>query len=127
MSDTAEQNAEETARQEEIAGLLPALSALDKTAAELEQQAAAGKEVTAGQIAAYETQAAHARHLVNAAGASTSEITAAEQEHRSDGERGFTTRALDHATHTRHFEPTPAADTGSDKDRKRDDEMEISL
>jgi hypothetical protein len=128
MSDTAEQSAaEETARQAEIAGLLPVLSSLDKTAAGLEQQAAAGKEVTAGQIAAYETEAAHARHLVNAAGVSTSEITDAEQEHRSDGDRGFTARALDHATHTRHFEPIPAADAGSDKDRERDDEQEIDL
>ncbi|MCX4885995.1 hypothetical protein [Streptomyces sp. NBC_00847] len=125
MSDTAEQNTEETARQEEIAGLLPALSSLDKTAAELEQQAAAGK-VTAGQIAVYETEAAHVRHLVNAAGVNTSEITDAEQEHRSVGDRGFTSRALDHATHPRHFEPTPD-DAGSDKDRERDDEMEIEL
>ncbi|MFF0142665.1 hypothetical protein ACFYRN_40310 [Streptomyces sp. NPDC005227] len=125
MSDTAEQSAEETTRQAEITGLLPVLSQLDKTAAALEQQAAAGK-VTAGQIAAYETEAAHARHLVNAAGVSTREITDAEQEHRSDGDRGFTARALDHATHTRHFEPTPD-DAGSTKDRDVEEEMEISL
>lgn len=127
MSDTTEQSAEEIARQAEITGLLPVLSQLDKTAAELEQLAAAGKEVTTGQIAAYETEAAHARHLVNAAGASTREITDAEQEHRSDGDRGFTGRALDHATHTRHFEPTPAADASSDKDRDIEEELEISL
>lgn len=125
MSDTPDQNPEETARQAEIAGLLPALSSLDKTATELEQQAAAGK-LTAGQIAVYETETAHARHLLNAAGVSTSEITDAEREHRSVGDRGFTSRALDHATHPRRFEPTPSA-TGSDKDRERDDEMEINL
>lgn len=124
MSETAEQSAEDLARQEEIAGLLPILASLDKAAAELEQNAAAGKEVNARQIAAYETQAAHARHLVNAAGASTSEITDAEHEHRSDGDRGFTARALDHATHTRHFEPAPAADAATEHDI---DDEEISL
>ncbi|MGP3691173.1 hypothetical protein ACTVZO_42005 [Streptomyces sp. IBSNAI002] len=119
MTDTAERTPDESARQTEITGLLPVLSQLDKTAAELEQLAAAGKDVTSGQIAAYEMQAAHARHLVNAAGVSTQEITAAEQEHRSDGDPGFTGRALDHATHTQHFQPTlstPAPDREHEQD-----------
>ncbi|WP_327299924.1 hypothetical protein [Streptomyces sp. NBC_01197] len=125
MSDTTEPDAKELAHQEEISGLMPVLSALDKTGRELDQQVSAGREVTAGQIAVYETQAAHARHLVSAAGASTREITEAEREHRGDGDRGFTGRGLDHATHTRHFEPLPAADKAS-TDRDIDEE-EIAL
>lgn len=125
MSDTAEQSAEETDRQVEITGLLPVLSQLDKTAAEIEQLAAAGEEVTPGQIATYETEAAHARHLVSTAGASTQEITEAERENRSGDDRGYTERALDHATHTRHFEPTPPP-AGNDE-RDVEDEEEISL
>lgn len=119
MNDTAEHKPEETVRQTEITGLLPVLSQLDKTAAELEQLAAAGKEVTAGQIAAYEMEAAHARHLVNAAGASAQEITGAEQQHRNDGDPGFTGRALDHATHPRHFQPAPSTPT-PDRDHEQD-------
>ncbi|MBT2469346.1 hypothetical protein J7E97_16045 [Streptomyces sp. ISL-66] len=122
MSDTAEQKPEEDVRQTEITGLLPVLSQLDKTAAELEQLTVAGKEVTTGQIAAYEMEAAHARHLVNAAGVTTQEITDAEQQHRSDGNPGFTGRALDHATHTRHFQPTPSNPT---PDREHEQDIDL--
>lgn len=126
MSDTVERTEQgaEQARQSEITGLLPVLSQLDETAAALERQAAAGKEVTANQIAAYQTEAAHARHLMTSSGASTQEITAAEQEHRGDGASGFTVRALDHAMHTRHFEPTPDPSDGKDRNIE---EVEISL
>ncbi|NMI63146.1 hypothetical protein [Streptomyces sp. RLA2-12] len=126
MSDTKTEDPAEREHEQEIAGLLPTLAQLDRTATELEQKTAAGQEVTAADISAYQQQAAHAQHLVQDAAADAKEISAAEKEHRGDGERGFATRALDHANHPRHFEPTPA-DAGSDKDRERDDEQEIDL
>lgn len=105
MSDTTEQDPKVLAHQEEVAGLLPALAQLDATASELEQKSAAGQEVTAAQISTYEQQAAHARHLVDAAGATAKEVADAEKEHRGDGDKGFAARGLDHATHIRSFEP----------------------
>lgn len=125
MSDTTTPTPEDRAREEEVTALLPALAALDKTAAQLEAQTASGKEVTVGEIATYETQAAHVRHLVGAASVSTSEITAAEAEHRSDGQRGFASRGLDHATHTRHFEPSPAADASTDQEQEVEEEISL--
>lgn len=126
MSDTKTEDPTEREHEQEIAGLLPALAQLDRTATDLEQKTAAGQEVTAADISAYRHQAAHAQHLVQDAAADAKELSAAEKEHRGDGERGFAARALDHANHPRHFEPTPAeADSG--KDRERDDEQEIDL
>lgn len=113
-------------REHEIARLLPALAQLDRTASELEQKTAAGQEVTAADISTYQNQAAHTQHLVQEAAADANEVSAAEKEHCGDGERGFATRALDHANHPRHFEPTPG-DAGSDKEPERDDEQEIDL
>ncbi|MFF0430311.1 hypothetical protein ACFYUJ_38865 [Streptomyces sp. NPDC004520] len=109
---------------QEVSALLPALASLDQTAADLEQAAVSGREVSAGEVAAYENQAAHVRHLVTAAGANSREIAAAEAQHRSTGARGYTARGLDHATHTRHFEPTPTARTSR---TDREVEEEISL
>ncbi|MEU5143724.1 hypothetical protein [Streptomyces sp. NPDC021139] len=111
--------------EEEVTALLPALAALDKTATQLEAQTASGKEVTVGEVATYETQAAHVRHLVDAASVSTREITSAEAEHQSDGERGFASRGLDHATHTRHFEPSPAADASTDQEQEVEEEINL--
>ncbi|MFG3207910.1 hypothetical protein [Streptomyces sp. NPDC048192] len=126
MSSTdTEQDPKALAHQEEVAALLPALAQLDRAASELEQKTAAGEQVTAADVHAYEQQAAHARHLVHAAGATSREVTDAEKEHRGDGDRGFAARGLDHATHTRSYEPTPA-DSDS-KDRDRDDDEEIDL
>ena len=123
MSDT--QTEDTTAHQEEVAGLLPALAQLDRTAAELEEKAATG-QVTAADVSTYERQAAHARHLVDATGATHREVAEAEKEHRGDGAQGFAARALDHATHPRTFEPAaPPADSAQDRDR--DDEEDIDL
>ncbi|WP_431776280.1 hypothetical protein [Streptomyces cucumeris] len=119
MSDT------KTEAQSHVGGLLPALAQLDQIATELQAKTAAGAEVTAADVSTYEQQAAHARHLVDAAGADSGEITEAEKEHRGDGDKGFATRGLDHATHPRVFEPTqPAADSSRDRD---DDDEEIDL
>uniref|UniRef100_A0AAU3H785 Uncharacterized protein n=1 Tax=Streptomyces sp. NBC_01401 TaxID=2903854 RepID=A0AAU3H785_9ACTN len=68
MSDTQTED-QERAHQEEVAGLLPALAQLDRTAAELEEKALSGQEVTAADVSAYEQQATHARPLVGAADA----------------------------------------------------------
>ncbi|MGW6605145.1 hypothetical protein [Streptomyces sp. NPDC055036] len=126
MSTTeTEQDPKDLAHQQEVAGLLPVLAQLDATASELEQKSAAGKEVTAADVGAYEQQAAHARHLVGAAGATPKEVADAEKDHRGDGAKGFAARGLDYATHIRSFEPSQAAD--SNKDRDRDDDEEIDL
>ncbi|MGW1043654.1 hypothetical protein [Streptomyces sp. NPDC002547] len=125
MSSTDTEQDPTAAHQEEVAALLPALAQLDTTASELEQKTAAGEKVTAADVSAYERQAAHARHLVHAAGATSHEVTDAEKEHRGDGDKGFAARGLDHATHTRSYEPTPA-DSDS-KSRDRDDDEEIDL
>ncbi|MFD5236041.1 hypothetical protein [Streptomyces tendae] len=124
MSDT--QTEDQERHQEEVAGLLPALAQLDRTAAELEEKAKSGQEVTPADVSAYEQQAAHARHLVDAAGADHREVAEAEKEHRGDGDKGFATRALDHAAHPRSFEPTPPP-TDNGQDRDRDDDEEIDL
>lgn len=127
MSTTeTEQDPKALAHEQEVAGLLPALAQLDATASELEQKSAAGKEVTAADVSAYEQQAAHARHLVDTAGATAKEVADAEKEHRGDGDKGFAARGLDHATHTRSFEPSEAAADGG-KERARDDEDDIDL
>ncbi|MFE7394706.1 hypothetical protein [Streptomyces sp. NPDC057582] len=124
MSTTeTEQDPKATEHEQEVAGLLPALAQLDRTAAELEEKTASGQEVTAADVSAYEQQAAHARHLVDAAGADHREVVEAEKEHRGDGDKGFTARGLDHAAHTRSFEPTqPAADSGKERD---DEEIDL--
>ncbi|WP_328973991.1 hypothetical protein [Streptomyces sp. NBC_00239] len=125
MSDTQTEDQDVREHQEEVAGLLPALAQLDRTAAELEEKTASGQEVTAADVSTYEQQAAHARHLVDAAGADHREVAEAEKEHRGDGDKGFATRAMDHAAHPRSFEPTPPpADNGQDRDR---DDEEIDL
>ncbi|MFE7268173.1 hypothetical protein ACFU9B_40250 [Streptomyces sp. NPDC057592] len=121
-STESEQDPQDLTHQQEVAGVLPALAQLDATASELEQKSAAG-EITAADVSAYEQQAAHARHQIDAAGASPKEVTDAEKEHRGDGDRGFAARGLDHATHTRSFEPS----TDNSKDRDRDDDEEIDL
>ncbi|MEU9796931.1 hypothetical protein AB0E27_41410 [Streptomyces sparsogenes] len=119
------QDTENRARQQEVAGLLPVLAQLDRTATELEQSSAIGKEVTDAEVGAYQQQAAHARHLVTAAGATAEEITEAEKEHRGDGDKGFAARGLDHTTHPRIFEPTqPLADSTQDRDRS-DEEIDL--
>ncbi|MFD5906554.1 hypothetical protein ACFWHG_34345 [Streptomyces microflavus] len=123
MSDTQTEDQQPT-HQEEVAGLLPTLAQLDRTATELEEKAGAGQEVTAADVSAYEQQAAHARHLVDAAGADHREVAEAEKEHRGDGDKGFATRAMDHAAHPRSFEPTPA-DNGRDRDRDDDEEIDL--
>ncbi|MFI7352089.1 hypothetical protein ACIBSR_38285 [Streptomyces sp. NPDC049936] len=126
MSDTQTEDQDVRAHQEEVAGLLPALAQLDRTAAELEEKAASGQEVTAADVSAYEQQAAHARHLVDAAGADHREVTEAEKEHRGDGDKGFAARGLEHATHPHNFEPTPPpADAGQDRDRDDDEEIDL--
>ncbi|MFJ2922900.1 hypothetical protein [Streptomyces sp. NPDC087307] len=125
MNSTDTEQDPTSAHQEEVAALLPALAHLDATASELEQKTAAGERVTAADVSAYEVQAAHARHLVHAAGATGQEVTDAEKEHRGDGDSGFAARGLDHATHTRSYEPTPADSTS--KERDRDDDEEIDL
>ncbi|KAB7833556.1 hypothetical protein [Streptomyces mobaraensis] len=97
---------------------------LDRTATELEQNTAVGT-VTAADVSLYEQQAAHARHLLAAAGAEAKDVADAEKAHRGDGERGFATRALDHATHPRLFQTTqPAADSGREHDH---DDQEMNL
>ncbi|MFJ2406643.1 hypothetical protein ACIOUE_35690 [Streptomyces xanthochromogenes] len=123
-TETGEQDPKAVAHQQDVAGLLPVLAQLDSTASELEQKSAAGKQVTAADVSAYEHQAAHARHLVHVAGVTGQEVADAEKEHRGDGSTGFAARGLEHATHTRSYTPTPA-DSGS-KDRDRNDE-EIDL
>lgn len=126
MSDTQTEDQDVRAHQEEVAGLLPALAQLDRTAAELEEKTASGQEVTAADVSAYQQQAAHARHLVDAAGADHREVTEAEKEHRGDGDKGFAARGLDHAAHPRSFEPTPPpADNGQDRDRDDDEEIDL--
>ncbi|MBY8868729.1 hypothetical protein [Streptomyces sennicomposti] len=126
MSDTQTEDQDVREHQEEIAGLLPALAQLDRTATELQEKTAAGQEVTAADISAYQQQAAHARHLVDAAGVDHHEVAEAEKEHRGDGDKGFAERAMDHATHPRSFEPTPPpADNGQDRDRDDDEEIDL--
>lgn len=124
MSDTQTED-QERAHQEEVAGLLPVLAQLDRTATELEEKTASGQEVTPADVSTYEQQAAHARHLVDAAGANWRDVTQAEKEHRGDGDKGFASRGYGHAAHPRSFEPTPPpADTGQDHDH---DDEEIDL
>ncbi|AEY94334.1 hypothetical protein SHJG_p219 (plasmid) [Streptomyces hygroscopicus subsp. jinggangensis 5008] len=125
MNDTKTENPDALDRQEEVAGLLPALAQLDRTAAELEEKSASG-HVTTADIDAYEQQAAHARHLVDAAGADHRDVIEAEKEHHGDGDKGFAARGLDHAAHPRSFEPTPPpADNGRDRDRDDDEEIDL--
>ncbi|WP_330469292.1 hypothetical protein OG547_35455 (plasmid) [Streptomyces longwoodensis] len=126
MSDTQTEDQDVRAHQEKVAGLLPALAQLDRTAAELEEKTASGQEVTPADVSAYQQQAAHARHLVDAAGADHREVAEAEKEHRGDGDKGFAARGLDHAAHPRSFEPTPPP-AGNGHDRDRDDDEEIDL
>lgn len=126
MSSTdTEQDPKALAHQEEVAGLLPALAQLDSTASELEQKTAAGEQITAADVSVYEQQAALARHLVHAAGATSKDVTDAEKEHRGDGAQGFAARGLDHATHTRSYEPTPADSDRKDRDRADDEEIDL--
>ncbi|MFF3061579.1 hypothetical protein [Streptomyces sp. NPDC057909] len=126
MSDTQTEDQDVRAHQEEVAGLLPALAQLDRTVAELEEKTASGQEVTPADVSAYEQQAAHARHLVDAAGADHREVAEAEKEHRGDGAKGFAARGLDHAARPRSFEPTPPpADNGQDRDRDDDEEIDL--
>ncbi|MEV6456561.1 MULTISPECIES: hypothetical protein [Streptomyces] len=126
MSHTQTEDQDVREHQEEVAGLLPALAQLDRTVAELEEKTASGREVTAADVSAYEQQAAHARHLVDAAGADHREVAEAEKEHRGDGDKGFATRAMEHAAHPRSFEPTPPpADNGQDRDRDDDEEIDL--
>ncbi|MEU3551302.1 hypothetical protein [Streptomyces longwoodensis] len=126
MSDTQTEDQDIRAHQEEVAGLLPALAQLDRIAAELEEKTASGQEATAADVSAYQQQAAHVRHLVDAAGADHREVAEAEKEHRGDGDKGFAARGLDHAAHPRSFEPTPPpADNGQDRDRDDDEEIDL--
>ncbi|MFF5893947.1 hypothetical protein ACFY72_35035 [Streptomyces globisporus] len=122
MSNTQTEDQEHT-RQEEVAGVLPALAQLDRTATELQEETTSGQEVTAADVSTYKQQAAHARHLVEATGVDHREVTEAEKEHRGDGDKGFAARGLDHAAHPRSFEPTPAYNGQA---RHRDDD-EIDL
>ncbi|WP_241779820.1 hypothetical protein [Streptomyces natalensis] len=108
---------------QEVAALLPVLAQLDQTATELET----GQHISAARITAYETQATHARHLLDALGTSATEVAQAEKAHRGDGDKGFAIRGLDHATHTRRFESTEPAVSQPDKDRDRDDDHDIDL
>ncbi|MEU0032011.1 hypothetical protein [Streptomyces sp. NPDC006335] len=123
MNHTQTEDSKNAAHEQEVAGLLPALAQLDRTATELEQKTAAGEAVTAADVSTYKQQAAHTQHLINEVGANAEEVVAAEKEHRGDGERGFAVRALDHASHPRHFEPTS---DGEATGREQDDE-EIDL
>ncbi|MEU5610528.1 hypothetical protein AB0H03_17635 [Streptomyces sparsogenes] len=121
MSDTQTEDQDVLAHQEQVAGLLPALAQLDRTVAELEEKAASGQEVTAADVSTYHHQAAHARHLLDATGVDSREVTEAEKEHRGDGTKGFAARGLDHATHPRIFEPTqPPADSTQDRNHEED-------
>ncbi|WP_093804049.1 hypothetical protein [Streptomyces sp. Wb2n-11] len=126
MSDTQTEDQDIRAHQEEVAGLLPALAQLDRAAAELEEKTASGQEVTPADVSAYQQQATHTRHLVDAVGANHREVAEAEKEHRGDGDKGFATRGLDHAAHPHSFEPTPPpADNGQDHDRDDDEEIDL--
>ncbi|MFI1734917.1 hypothetical protein ACH40E_38040 [Streptomyces acidicola] len=122
-STTTEQDNHERERQEQAAGLLPALAQLDRTATELERKSAGGDQVTQVEIDVYRHQAAHAQHLIQEAGTEAREVTDAEKDHCGDGDKGFAARALDHATHPRHFEPTP----GDEDTARTRDEEEIDL
>jgi hypothetical protein len=107
-----------------VTGAAGARPAASKTVS-VEEKTASGQEVTPADVSAYEQQAAHARHLVDAAGADHREVAEAEKEHRGDGATGFAARGLDHAARPRSFEPTPGpADNGQDRDR---DDEEIDL
>lgn len=120
MSDTQSENA--VSRQEEVAGVLPVLAQLDRTAADLEEKTASG-QLTAADVTVYEHLSAHARHLVDVTGTDHREVAEAEKDHRGDGDKGFAARGLDHATHPRSFE-LPLADTAQTRDR---DDEEIDL
>ncbi|MEU3084075.1 hypothetical protein ABZ697_27650 [Streptomyces albidoflavus] len=125
MSDTPPTAQEISEHQAQVAGLLPALAQLDRTTTELAKKTASGQEVTAADVSTYQQQTAHARHLLDSAGADHREVAEAENGHHGDGAKGFATRAMDHATHPRTFEPTPPpADNGQDRDR---DDEEIDL
>ncbi|MCG0065972.1 hypothetical protein L0F81_22190 [Streptomyces tricolor] len=125
MSDTQAEEPAVLTHQEKVAGLLPALAQLDRTADELEEKTASG-QVTSADVSAYQQQVALARHLVDVTGATHREVADAEKEHRGDGDKGFAARGLDHATHPRSFEPSPPpADSAQDRDR--DDEEDIDL
>ncbi|MEU5547190.1 hypothetical protein AB0G85_33240 [Streptomyces sioyaensis] len=117
------QEPEPLAHDQDVAALLPVLAQLDQSATELET----GQHISAAQITAYETQAAHARHLLDAAGASATEVAQAEKAHRGDGARGFAIRGLDHATHTRQFGSTEPVNSQPGKYRDRDDDRDIDL
>ncbi|MFI5987112.1 hypothetical protein ACIBEA_40385 [Streptomyces sp. NPDC051555] len=120
MTTTNTEQDPQAAHQQEVAGLLPALAQLDRTATELEQNAAAGKDVTAADIGMYEHQAAHVRHLADAAGVTIQEVAQAEKKHQGDGDKGFAGRALDHATHPRDFQPTTTPAPAPDKEHDQD-------
>ncbi|MFJ8855167.1 hypothetical protein [Streptomyces sp. NPDC102437] len=124
MSDTQTEDQDVRAHQEEVAGLLPALAQLDRTATELQEKTASGQEVTAADVGTYQQQAAHARHLVDVAGTDHREVAEAEKEHRGDGDRGFAARGMDHAAHPRSFEQT-SPDSGHDRDRDNDEEIDL--
>lgn len=88
-------------RQEQVAGLLPALAQLDRTASDIEQ---AAEGTGRGMAGVYEHQAAHARQLILAADATCQEVTDAEQQHQGDGAKGFAARGYDHALHPRPYD-----------------------
>ncbi|WP_079131852.1 hypothetical protein [Streptomyces nanshensis] len=103
------------------AELMPVLAGLDKSATHLETAEATGRKIGPGDIATYQLQADHARHLLTSNALDPREVKTAEREHRGDGERGFAERGLDHTIRVRHFEPAP----GAEDQPHSDEEIEL--
>ncbi|MCQ4045825.1 hypothetical protein ACFOSC_27895 [Streptantibioticus rubrisoli] len=127
MTEHAQSDPADEERQRATAAVLPVLASLDQQAAALQQATDRGEQINRSAVVAYELHAQHAKHLLGAHALSASDIKAAAHEHRGAGPHGFADRALDHATHPRHYEPTPPHQPQSDVDQDAEKEQEIDL
>ncbi|WP_105974719.1 hypothetical protein [Streptomyces geranii] len=108
-------------RQQAAAAVLPVLTQLNQQAAALEKAAERGEQIDGGTVLSYELQAQHAQHLLSSGGLSANDVKEAAREQGGAQARAVA-EALDHVTHTRSFEATPA-----EEERDVEEEREIDL
>lgn len=92
---------EQTTDQTPAAGgaheLLPVLASLDSLTTAMQDQQQTGEGLTDAQVADYDAQSQHARHLVLTHAVTAEDLQDAARDHQGDGEHGFETHALAHA------------------------------
>lgn len=108
-------------RQQAAAAVLPVLTQLNQQADALEKAAERGEQISSGTVLSYELQAQHAQHLLSSGGISAKDVKEAAREQGGAQARAVEA-ALDHVTHTRSFEATPA-----EEERDVEEEREIDL